>query len=174
MQKPYIKSLMLGLSIQELWNNQDDILADTIQSYSFDQPWFEQLTKLLLNATDHNIRFVFDENGDESLVFAPKLQDLPALEYEDENYIENDAYVLNKFIEDFYGEKPKEPTAQISNEQYANNPRCPACGSQQTRRDEGYFGSKNRSVVCVIGCDDCNAQWNEVYELSGFKNLGSR
>jgi hypothetical protein len=181
MKKPFIKSLMLGSSVDDLIEEIDNgtclLDQDYVVSGDADAEWWRELIKLLIKSKDHNIRFVADIDMEFSETYAPKLKDLKALTYDDDSWSssENDTRILNHFIRDFYGEKEKKPKAKITNDQYVEKPSCcPVCSSHNTQRDGGYYSAEQFKVHGTLGCNDCNAQWSEVYELSGFKNVGSR
>lgn len=176
METPYIKHLQLGMSVDEFVNEFTTEHIEII-SNDGDTDWWKTLVKILVESKDHNIKFVFDDEGEYSTVYAPKIPDLGELGYDYDNWggAEEDSISLNKFIKDFYGTKNKTYKAKIDNKQYVKKRAyCPCCGSKKTRQDGGLYFDKKNKVVCTVGCDDCNAQWSETYKLTGFQNLGSR
>lgn len=185
MEKPYSKYLMLGMKVDDFVNKIRDEIesARDVVSHEANHDWWVSLIKMLVVAKDQNIRFVFEDDGEDSSVYAPKLPDLSAISYSSELLLdrdawgaaEDDSFNLNKFIRSFYDTKDKKPKAKVTNEQYLKKSGyCPACGSKKTRVDGGLRFENKKKVQCTLGCDDCNAQWSESYVLEGFKDLGSR
>lgn len=175
MEKPYIKHLQLGISPKELVEKLE--LGEDLCSSEADDEWFVTFIKMLVSAKDKNIKFVFDEDGEYSSVYAPKLKDLESLGYDYDSYggAEEDSISLNNFIDDFYGLKEKTYKAKISSAEYKKKRGCcPACGSKKTRRDGDLCEWEPGEVRCTMGCDKCNAQWSEIYKMTGFSDLCSR
>jgi len=192
MNKPYIKTLMLGTSIKELADfvlhqdeyeihgNYGDYFDNQQQIYRSYSPndWWEYLIKLLVISKDKNIRFIEDtdsEYPDSGEIFAPKL-DLPVISYDGDSYyhLEDDVVILNNFVKDFYGTKSKTVKAKITNREYANKKKCPVCKKQKGIRQQGHIWVDGDQAHRNLGCDLCNATWQENFVISSFSNLGVR
>lgn len=183
---PYINLIMLGLSVGDFVGqilDEDKHGNWNLNTNDLDQDWLEKFIRMLVASKDTNIKFVHSADSEDSIIYAPKLDDLDALTYDQDNWwgSEEDSIAINQFILDFYGTTNKEYEPKITQEQYTKKKRkcCPACGSKDLREDEGWMQGEIKAgggdkVECVLGCNDCNAQWNEVYKLVGFKDLRSR
>lgn len=179
MEMPYIKHLQLGMPVGDFVirvRDEDNDIYDLV-SNDANSDWWADFIKMLVQSKDQNIRFVFEDEGDESTVFAPKLPDLSAIgySYEDWGAAEEDSIRLNEFIKKFYGTKNKRYKAKVTSKEYVKkNGCCPACGGKATRVDAGIRFENKRKAKCILGCDNCNAQWSEIYVLERFENLRSR
>jgi len=193
MNKPFIKNLMLGTSIKELVDyvldcdqyeiagNYGDYFDEQHKTYrSYDShDWWAELVKLLVSSKDKNIRFIEDtpdlEYPNDAEIFAPKLN-LSALRYDSDNYhyVEDDVETINNFIKDFYGEKSKPVSAKITNKEYASKKKCPVCKKQKGIRQRGHVWVDGSQAHRNLGCDLCNALWQENFVISTFSNLDTR
>lgn len=181
-RKPYSKWLMLGVTAREMAESICDLKEEytedlDLSAQNFDADWVENLIKMLVESKDKNIKFVVDDEGEESTVFAPKLDDLDGLFYDSDSWYgaEDDANKLNQFILDFYGTENPIHKAKVTKAQYVKKKSCPVCKSKKEIRMDGRLHTVNGNEVrSVLGCDKCNAQWEEVFKLTGFDNLHSR
>ena len=181
-RKPYSKWLMLGVTAQGMAESicelKEEYTEDLdLSAQNFEADWLEKLIKTLVESKDKNIKFVFDDDGEDSTVYAPKLDDLDALFYEQDSWYgaEDDAEKLNQFILDFYGTENQTYKNKITKAQYVKKKCCPACKSTKEIRIDGRLHTINGSEVrSTLGCDNCNAQWEEVFKLVGFEDLRSR
>ena len=193
MNKPFIKTLMLGTSVKELveyalnedeyeiHGNYGDYFDDVQKVYRNYSPedWWEKLIKLLVESKDKNIRFIEEaqdlEYPNDTEIFAPKI-DISVIRYDSDNYhyAEDDVVALNTFVKDFYGTKSKPVTAKITNEEYSSKKRCPVCKKQKGIRQHGYIWVDGSEAHRSLGCDLCNSTWQENFVISSFSKLDVR
>lgn len=49
--------------------------------------------------------------------------------------------------------------------------RCPNCKSAALSGDGGGFGFKAGGVCLRVSCNDCGAEWEDQYKLTGYEHL---
>jgi phage terminase large subunit GpA-like protein len=67
-------------------------------------------------------------------------------------------------------------TKPITDKDYADNPRCPRCGSYQYYRTENEEDISNKAGNHIgekvqFLCDECDAIWTEVTKVVGYEDL---
>ena len=59
----------------------------------------------------------------------------------------------------------------LTTEEYVKDPRCPACRSDNIQSEMYWNGCDGHALVQRADCLDCEADWYEVYTLTGYEDL---
>jgi hypothetical protein len=60
----------------------------------------------------------------------------------------------------------------MTNEEYvtSNGNKCPFCGKDDLRGGN-YDMTDNDTIYYAVMCNDCGAQWDDIFKLTGFEEF---
>jgi hypothetical protein len=138
-----------------------------------------KLVKRFLEESDQNSRFKVSYDPQSYGSDEEDSWDLvgPALSYghvyfKNREEAEEARDAMNAILREHFGpirRSPELTTDAHRNRVVLDGDCCPACGSTKVSKNEGTF--RGSVYVVLKDCDDCNAEWRDVYGLQGYQDL---
>lgn len=138
-----------------------------------------KFVKKMLEESDQNSRFKVSYDPQSYGSDEEDSWDLvgPALSYghvyfQNREEAEEARDAMNAILREHFGpirRSPELSTDAHRNRVVLDGDCCPACGSTKVSKNEGTF--RGSVYVVLKDCDDCNAEWKEVYGLQSYQDL---